>query len=508
MGSGTRLPPPPGKRADRTRGLLTFSAVGLAVALALVLSRWHKRGAVATTAIRNRSRTRRLGEVARLGAKVGTARTTTSARKLFASAERQIELDEALQLRTAHEVAESLGNMKGAMMKLAQMAGFVDDGLPEPMRLALSQLQSNAPPMSADLVNEVVERELGRPPQQIFLEWDEQPLAAASIGQVHRAIWLDPSSGRERAVAVKVQYPGVAEAIRADLDNTAMIGTLLGIVYRGLDPEPLVRELRARIGEELDYRNEAANQTMFADWYDGHPFIRVPRVVPLLSTGLVLTSELADGVSFAEMLTWGQDARNLAGEAIFRFVFRSLYRFGSFNGDPHPGNYLFGRDGTVTFLDFGLVKHFTTPELELFMTMIGAAVLDGDWDRYRRILEGIGLLTKNAPVTTDEACNYFALFYEALLPDKDITWTSEYSSRVTRNLFDRSSPIAQYATVPESFVVIQRINIGLFGVLGQLQATGNYRRISEELWPMTNGLPSTPMGEAEAEWLRRRAGEP
>ncbi len=216
---------------------------------------------------------------------VGSTYAATEARKLFASAERRAELDDARRLRTAEQVAERLGGMKGALMKVGQMASYVDDGLPEPVRQALATLQAGAPPMSAELAAEVVERELGRPPDEVFLEWDPEPIAAASIGQVHRAVALDSATGREQAVAVKVQYPGVADAIEADLANTELLGSLLRQGFSGLDPSDMVAEIKERITEELDYRREAANQTHFATFYRGHPFFSVPAVLPALSTG-------------------------------------------------------------------------------------------------------------------------------------------------------------------------------------------------------------------------------
>src|SRR3954470_11232786 len=166
-------------------------------------------------------------DIATLGLQVGGTYATTAARKLFASAERRIELDRERELRTADAIAERLGNMKGALMKLGQMASYVDEGLPAPMRAALAELQSNAPPMSGDLAAEVIERELGAAPETLFVEWDPQPIASASIGQVHRAVLLDPATGLERAVAVKVQYPGVGQAIEADLRNASLIGAVL-----------------------------------------------------------------------------------------------------------------------------------------------------------------------------------------------------------------------------------------------------------------------------------------
>jgi predicted unusual protein kinase regulating ubiquinone biosynthesis (AarF/ABC1/UbiB family) len=456
------------------------------------------------TAVRFRTAWRRNTRLARLGARVGLGHAGTSARKLFAGAERRERLSRERELRTAQQVAAELGNMKGALMKLGQMASYLDDGLPEPMRMALAQLQSQAPPMSIDLVHGVIREEFGREVGDLFVEFDDEPIAAASIGQVHRAI-MRCSDGSERAVAVKVQYPGVAEAIDADLRTADLLGTLLAFGFKSLNPEEMVAEIKDRLREELDYSREADNQRLFADFYRGHPFVHVPEVVDELSTRRVLTSELAVGSTFAEVCGWSQEQRDMAGEAIFRFVFRSLYRFRAFNGDPHPGNYLFHGDGRVTFLDFGLIKHFSPDEMLMFQSMVRAAVLDGDMGEYRRIIEDAGMLQKDAPVSTEDAGDYFAHFYEPVRESRRVEWTTEYATSIVRHTFDRSSSIAQYATVPRSFVFIQRINLGLYAVLGQLGCGGNFRRISEELWPMTSAPPSTPMGEMEAAWLSGRA---
>ena len=453
-------------------------------------------------AVARRSRWRRNSRLARLGARIGIAHAGTSARKVFASSARREELSRAREMKTAQQVADELGNMKGALMKLGQMASYLDDGLPEPLRLALAQLQSNAPPMSIHLVHAEIERELGRPLAELFVEFDDEPIAAASIGQVHRAI-IRTDDG-ERAVAVKVQYPGVAEAIDADLRTADLLGTLLAFGFKSLNPEEMVAEIKERLREELDYSREAQNQQMFVDFYRGHPFIHVPEVIHELSTSRVLVTELVSGHTFAEVLEWPQEQRDMAGEAIFRFVFRSLYRFRAFNGDPHPGNYIFHPDGRVTFLDFGLIKHFTVDEMLMFQSMVKAAVLDHDMETYRRIIEDAGMLQKDAPFTTEEAGDYFAHFYEPVRESKVTTWTTGYATSIVRHTFDRTSAIAQYATVPRSFVFIQRINLGLYAILGQLGASGNFRRISEELWPMTSAPPSTPMGELEAEWLASR----
>ena len=434
-----------------------------------------------------------------MGVRVGTTYASTAARKTFADAERRDELDREREFKTASQVADELGQMKGALMKLGQMASYLDDGLPEPLRLALSQLQSDAPPMSIELTHRTIEEELGASIGELFVEFDDQPIAAASIGQVHRA--LVDHDGREMAVAVKVQYPGVAEAIATDLKNADLLGALLRQGFGALDPTEMVDEIKIRLADEVDYELEARNQQRFADYYRGHPFIRIPEVVPELSTPRILTTELATGHRWSEMMARGQAERDRVGEIIFRFVFRSLYRFGAFNGDPHPGNYLFHDDGTVTFLDFGLVKHFTEAELTMFGSMVKAAAVDHDAAEFRRIVERAGMLLPDAPVDTAEVGEYFSLFYDTVRHDREMTWTREYANAIVRHTFDRTSPISQYATVPRAFVFIQRINLGLYALLGELGARGNYRRVAEELWPFVDADPSTALGLAEADWL-------
>ena len=503
-GDGGRVRPPLpyaepiARRSSLLRRLVAAAALAAAIGAAVTLSR--RPGA--TRPHLRTGRSQRNTDVAKLGFTVGAHYATAAARKVFASTERRIELDRERELKTAEAVAERLGNMKGALMKLGQMASYVDDALPAPLREALAQLQSNAPPMSAELAAQVIERSLGAPPEQLFAQWDPQPIAAASIGQVHRAVIIDPVTGLERAVAVKVQYPGVGEAVAADLRNADLLGMLLQQGFGGLNPDEMVGEVKERLAEELDYRLEARNQQHFADFFRGHPFIHVPDVFPTFSGAEVITSELVDGSTWQQMLQWPQAQRDRVGEVLFRFVFRSLYGLHAFNGDPHPGNYLFHPDGRVTFLDFGLVKHFSLPEMTTFIAMVKAAAYDHDVPEFRRVVEQAGMLRPGCPSTDAEVGEYFSQFYESVRDDRELTWSSEYASRIVRHTFDRTSPIAQYATVPKAFVFIQRINLGLYALLGELQATGNYRRIAEELWPFTNGEPSTSLAEAEQEWLR------
>ena len=430
----------------------------------------------------------------------GGVRYASNAPRLFAAAgEHRQRLRNDLALQTAEDVAVTLGAMKGVLVKLGQMASYVDDGLAPAARRTLSRLQDSIPPMSPELAAQVVAEELGQPPEQVFAEWDPEPIAAASIGQVHRAITHDG-----QAVAVKVQYPGIAETMAADLDNVALLRRMLKITAPNQDVDALVAELRERILEELDYRREADNQRLLADYYEGHPTIHVPRVIGELSTRRVVTSELSDGARFAELATWSQEERDLAGETIYRFVFRSLYEVHAFNGDPHPGNYLFHGGGRVTFLDFGLVKHFTPEDLRPLIDMVRTLCVDDKPEEFRASLEEAGFIAPGAPLTTEAIVDHLAVFYELVREPKTMTVTSDYASAVVRRFFAVGQPVTEYAAIPRSYVILQRINLGLFALLGDLHATANWRMIAEEIWPFIQGPPSTPMGEAEVPWRERR----
>jgi predicted unusual protein kinase regulating ubiquinone biosynthesis (AarF/ABC1/UbiB family) len=434
----------------------------------------------------------------------GGARYAASAPRLFATAgERRQALRNDLALQTAEDVTATLGTMKGVLMKIGQMVSYVDEGLiAPPARRTLSRLQDSVPPMSQDLAAGVVKEEFGGPPEQVFAEWDPEPIAAASIGQVHRAITHDG-----RAAAVKLQYPGIAETISADLRNVGLLRALLRVAAPNQDVTALIEELRDRISEELDYRREAENQRVFAAFYDGHPTIHVPKVIDELSTARVVTSDLAIGHRFAELLTWPQREKDLAAETIYRFVFRSLYHAHAFNGDPHPGNYLFHRGGRVTFLDYGLVKYFTPDELAPLEHMVRYLCVENDPEAFRQAMVDAGFLLPDTPLPTGQIVEHMAVFYDTVRARGRHTMTGEYASAVARRFFDFRSPLAAYARIPRSYVILQRINLGLFAVLGEMSATADWRAIAEEIWPFFQGPPSTPMGEAEAAWRASRASQ-
>ena len=488
----------------RSLSLIGITAAGLGY---LVRRRRGGGAAGSDRRFRETTRTARNAQLVRLGATAAASSAAHQVRRVGASAGRRAELDAAHELKTAEQVAEALGQMKGVLMKLGQMASYLNDGFPEQFRAQLATLQADAPPMSADLAVATLEKSLGGPIHTFFSLFDDAPLASASIGQVHRGVRLD---GRE--VAIKIQYPGVETAIRADLDNTALLTQILGVVFKGLDTAPFIEELRLRVGEELDYRLEARRQRVFADIYRGHPAIVVPEVHDDLSTANVLVSDLSKGRRFDEVQNWTQHERDLVGEVIYRFVFRSFNRHSIFNGDPHPGNYLVERGGPigvkVTFLDYGLVKEFTAAEMQTFWTMIRFQVSDPDPVRYRKTIEDSGLLVPNAPYSNDELMEYFGWFYHPVQHDSAFTYTKDYAREALKRTFDPAGEHARMMksfNLPPSFVVLNRIQWGLNAVLAQLNATRNWRAISDELWPWVDAAPSTELGVLEQQWLVGRS---
>jgi predicted unusual protein kinase regulating ubiquinone biosynthesis (AarF/ABC1/UbiB family) len=288
--------------------------------------------------------------------------------------------------------------------------------------------------------------------------------------------------------------------------NVTLLRRIAGMAFPGLDTRSFVEELRERLAEEVDYRLEAASQELFGAYYEGHPSIHVPRVVPELSTLRVLTTELVPGARLDEVLGWDQHERDQAAETIYRFVFRGLYRLHAFNGDPHPGNYLFHGGGRVSFLDYGLTKRFTAEDLAPLEDAARYIAVEHDGARFRAALERAGFLRPGAPVATEVVVDHLGAFYRPALRDEPMTITPDFATALVRRFFDTRSPIAPHSNIPRAYVVLQRINLGLMAVLGQLHATANWRRIAEEIWPFTDGPPSTPLGEAEARWLAAMGG--
>ncbi len=282
----------------------------------------------------------------------------------------------------------ALGTMKGAAMKIGQVLSFLDVGLVPPeyqeeFQKKLAKLRDAAPTVTFKDMKKVIESELDEPVKDVFDEFDEEPIAAASIGQVYRARLRD--DGRE--VAVKVQYPGVAAAVRADMQNLGMILRLAKRIAPGMDPQAIGQEIRDRIEEELDYELEAQNQRTLARIFRGHPFIVVPDVVTALSREKVIVAEFVDGIGFEELKSYPQEERDRIGEILFRFYFGCLYRHHQFSGDPHPGNSMLlhgDPEPRMAFFDFGLFKRMPAGAVELEM-QVQRAVIEGDAETVMRV---------------------------------------------------------------------------------------------------------------------------
>ncbi len=415
------------------------------------------------------------------------------------------EVDEAgTHARNAAALAEVLGEMKGAAMKLGQLLSFVDLDVPEDVRdiyhEALAQLRDAAPPMDIEAIEQVIQEDFGRPPTDIFATWEREPLAAASIGQVHAATLED---GTE--VVVKVQYPGVAEAVRSDLSNAEMFAPLGRVFSPNQEIEPLLEELRERINDELDYQREAQYQRAFADRYADHPFIVVPDVLGDLCRNRVLVQQRIRGRRFDDVAASDDhELRQRVGEIIFRYAFGSIARFRLFNGDPHPGNYLVTDEGNVAFLDYGSVKMFTR-ERYATMRSVDDAVVRGDREEFLAAMRASGFLPNDAEVDLDKLWEWFRLYTRPILADPPFTFTRDFAQEVLATTSDPRSPyygVLRRLNLPSDYLLLTRIHLGLNSVLGRLDATGDWAAIHREF--VDGAEPSTPLGELDHAWWAAR----
>jgi predicted unusual protein kinase regulating ubiquinone biosynthesis (AarF/ABC1/UbiB family) len=456
-------------------------------------------GGAAAVALRDEDRRHRLerqARVWRLTVRRGTHFAWMRLRGRGRSEERRRELEAQFAVKTAEDVAQVLGGMKGAIMKAGQMISFIADGLPKEAQAALATLQADVPPMAPSLAEQVVRDELGADAERLFLDWDPVPVAAASIGQVHRAVMPDG-----RIVAVKVQYPGVDKAIKSDLDNAELLyGLFAQFALKNMDVKALVDELRARMADELDYRLEARCQAEFAARYREHPFIHVPEVVPERSARRVLTSEWVDGMRWQEFLDTADQARkDHAGEVLMRFAQGSIHCFGVFNGDPHPGNYRFHDDGSVTFLDFGLVKRWSPGEFDR-LTPVLDAILDGEAKRAVDAAVEAGFLPPDHGFDPDFVFEFIRGPYEPFEADS-FTYTRQWTAAALQTVLDlqgRYGKLIQALNMPTSYVILDRVVWGLSALLGRLRATNNWGGILAEY--RKDAPPATPLGELEADW--------
>jgi predicted unusual protein kinase regulating ubiquinone biosynthesis (AarF/ABC1/UbiB family) len=405
---------------------------------------------------------------------------------------------ERRHLETADQILTVLGTMKGAAMKLGQMLSFVDlgvvprDARPEFQR-KLAALTDSAPKVSFERMMRVLEEDLKRPPATVFAKLEPDPIGVASIGQVYRATLHD---GTE--VAVKVQYPGVAAAVRADMKNLSLMLRLAQRTLPGLDVEALAREIRLRVGEELDYVQEAENQRHFAEVFKHHPFITVPDVIARLSAPRVLVTEYVEGIGFEQLKHAPNATRNRVAEAVYRFFCGTLYRRGEFSGDPHPGNFRLQPDGRIAFFDFGLFKRMDPASVELELACQRAAA-EGRAEDLHTLMAAAGIFSEPARIPPEELLDYVHDAIGWYLVDEPLTLTPEMA---TAALLDSATPQSdhfrkfRHQHLPPEHVLARRMDLFTLALLGQLHATANWHRIARE-W-MYGEEPATELGKLEA----------
>lgn len=379
------------------------------------------------------------------------------------------EPDAAEAVRAARQLVTQLGAFKGLVMKIGQMASYLPGALPPEAQAVLAKLQAESTAMSYERIRDVVEAELGAAPEALFEHFEPEPFAAASIGQVHRA----RLEGRE--VAVKVQYPGIEEVLASDLST---IGWAARVSTLGLpiDAGALVDELRTRIVEECDYELEARNQQELAALMRGDPGVHVPAVIGERSSRRVLTTELVDAARFGPFVEGAtQEAKDRAAGVIFRTCFRTLFRHGVYNGDPHPGNYLFHPDGRVTFLDFGCVRRFDRTFIERWKAF-ARGVIDGDRGGFSDRFRALGLVGREKSFDYDAQWRATLHLYEPFTQvDPFFTYTDEYvAASYSVLLFDNPNQLK--TAMPPEWLLLNRLQWGLNAVLAKLSATGPWPR--------------------------------
>jgi predicted unusual protein kinase regulating ubiquinone biosynthesis (AarF/ABC1/UbiB family) len=473
------------------------SVVALAAGLAAAAQKASKQVATPLT-----SRFGRSAKVWKLSARNSARFAVSRVRGIGSAEERRAQLDEQFAIRTAEDVAKELGEMKGVLMKAGQLISFIFEALPDEAQQALATLQADAAPMAPSLAAQVVREDLGKAPERAFLEWSDMPVAAASIGQVHRATTRD---GRD--VAVKVQYPGVHEAIESDLDAAeVMYAMFSSMMLKGLDAKGLVDELRSRMREELDYRLEASNVVEFEHRFAGHPWVRIPTLVPEYCTERLLTTEWIDGLTFDQFRERESDAtKQRAAEVVWRFAQNAIHRYGIFNGDPHPGNYRFHHDGSVTFLDYGLVKRWSPGEWETLKPAMDAIIIDRDPELLVERMEDSGFLREGHGLNPQLVYDYVSSPYVPYLSD-EFTFTREWMRDTLSTIFDVQGPhgpVIEQLNMPPSFVILDRVIWGVSAILGKLEAHGPWRAMLLEY--TADGPPATDLGAAEAAWQASRA---
>jgi predicted unusual protein kinase regulating ubiquinone biosynthesis (AarF/ABC1/UbiB family) len=416
---------------------------------------------------------RRMWSTASLSSKLGVKAASRVLFRRKAAAEEDVDVDASLAstdaaIAAARKLVTRMGNLKGLVMKAGQIASYMPGSLPPAAQQVLAELQAQSTPMAFRKIDAVIRAELGTPAAELFEAIDERPFAAASIGQVHRAVH------RGQPVAVKVQYPGIEDAIRSDLKMVAVIARLSAI-GTAVDGAGLAGELRDRLLEECDYEREAASQALFARLLATIDGARVPAVVAERSTRRVLTTVLADGVPLADS---APQSRDRAGQVIFRACFELMWRRCIYNADPHPGNYLVAHDGSVTFLDFGCVRRFDRAMIETWR-QLARSILDGNRDGFAAGFRALGFVGKEKGFDWDYQWNAMRFLYTPFL-ERRFRYNPGFVAKSFGVLmFD--NPNRLRLAMPPEWLFLNRLQWGLNAVLAQLGAASDWRAIIDEV---------------------------
>jgi predicted unusual protein kinase regulating ubiquinone biosynthesis (AarF/ABC1/UbiB family) len=387
-----------------------------------------------------------------------------------------------VQQRTAEHLFKVLGQLKGGAMKMGQALSVFEAALPEdlagPYRAALTKLQEAAPALPAATVHRVLAEELGPRWRQRFREFEDTPTAAASIGQVHRAVWRD---GRD--VAVKIQYPGAGDALLSDLSQLGRLASLFRVIQPGLEIKPLVSELRNRVTEELDYELEAASQKAFAKAYADDDAVVVPKVVA--SSGRIIVTEWLGGTPLAHIISHGSSAeRDLAGLRLATLHFSAPVRAGLLHADPHPGNFRLLGDGRLGVLDFGAVAHMPSGHPEP-IGRLTRLTIDG---RAKEVVDGLreeGFIPPGIEVDGEALLDYLRPMLEPVTSD-EFRFTRSWLRAEAARLANPRGPafqLGRHLNLPPSYMMIHRVTLGSIGVLCQLEAQAPYRAVVERWLP-------------------------
>jgi predicted unusual protein kinase regulating ubiquinone biosynthesis (AarF/ABC1/UbiB family) len=393
-----------------------------------------------------------------------------------------------MQARTAEQLFKVLGELKGGAMKFGQALSIFEAAMPEelagPYRATLTRLQDAAPPMPASVVHGVLAAELGPRWRHRFASFDDTPAAAASIGQVHRAVWKDG-----RAVAVKVQYPGAGPALLSDLNQVSRVARVAAGWIPGLDIKPIMDELKRRVTEELDYGLEAQSQAQFAEAFKDDPDYKVPVVVD--HSEHVIVSEWVEGLPLSRIIANGtQEERDAAAQLYLEFLLAGPQRAGLLHADPHPGNFRLLEDGRLGIIDFGAVNHLPDglpPEMGELLTL----ALDGDAEGVLQGLRAMGFVKSTIDMDAQALLDYLDPFIAPLHTD-----TFRFSRPWLRGLFqhinDPRRPqftVGMRLNLPPDYLLIHRVWMGGIGVLCQINGEVAGRATVDHWLPETHLPP-------------------